>query len=69
MISLRKKFVLMSICVGFIGCTKAPVLKVYSLNVPSVGTTQSSIYSSKSIKLTLSSEPKRTNVSKNELFL
>jgi len=50
--SLRKHVLWIILYVGLVGCTKAPALKVYSLNVPSVGTTQSSIYRNKSIKVT-----------------
>ena len=49
---MTKKFVWISIVIGLLGCSKAPALKVYSLNVPSVETTQRSGYHSKSIKVT-----------------
>lgn len=49
---MTKKFVWISLFVGLVGCSKAPVLKVYSLNIPSVGTAQSSSYRSKSVKVT-----------------
>ena len=49
---MTKKFIWISLFVGLVGCSKAPALKVYSLNVPSVGTAQSSSYRSKSIKVT-----------------
>ncbi len=49
---LKKKFVLISLFVGLVGCSKAPALKVYSLNVPTVGTAQSNSYRSKSVKVT-----------------
>ena len=37
---------------GFIGCSKAPIINVYSLNVPQVETQTSSAYKDKSIKVT-----------------
>lgn len=49
---MTKKFIWISLFVGLVGCSKAPALKVYSLNVPSVGTVQSSSYRSKSVKVT-----------------
>lgn len=49
---MTKKFVWISLFIGLVGCSKAPALKVYSLNVPSVGTVQSSNYRSKSVKVT-----------------
>ncbi len=49
---MTKNIIWVSLCIGLIGCSKAPALKVYSLNVPSVGTTQSSSYRNKSIKVT-----------------
>ena len=47
-----RSIVVIGICIGFIGCSKAPALKVYSLNVPMVKATQHSRYSTKSIKVT-----------------
>ena len=47
-----KSIVVLSVCVGLIGCSKAPALKVYSLNVPTVASVNSSSYGSKSIKVT-----------------
>ena len=44
--------VTMMIAAGFIGCTKAPVINVYSLNVPQVQTETASAYKDKSIKVT-----------------
>ena len=49
---MRKNIIWVSLCIVLLGCSKAPALKVYSLNVPSVGTVHSSNYSSKSIKVT-----------------
>lgn len=49
---MTKKFIWISLFVGLVGCSKAPALKVYSLNVPSVKTVQSSSYRSKSVKVT-----------------
>ena len=43
--------IVLGIFVGVVGCSKAPALKVYSLNVPVVASTHSSRYSSKSIKV------------------
>ena len=40
------------ILVGLAGCTKAPALKVYSLDMPPVATVQSSAYKNKNIKVT-----------------
>lgn len=40
------------ILIGLTGCTKAPALKVYSLNVPSVDLAYGSKYRAKSIKVT-----------------
>ena len=37
--------------IGVLGCTKAPALKVYSLDIPTVGAVHSSAYKSKSIKV------------------
>lgn len=42
----------MMIAAGFIGCSKAPVINVYSLNVPQVQTETVSAYKDKSIKVT-----------------
>jgi cholesterol transport system auxiliary component len=42
----------MLIAVGFTGCTKAPVINVYSLNVPEVHTETAGHYKDKSIKVT-----------------
>ncbi len=49
---MTKNIIWVSLCIGLIGCSKAPALKVYSLNIPSVGMAQSSSYRSKSIKVT-----------------
>jgi len=49
---MTKKFIWISLFAGLVGCSKAPALKVYSLNVPRVKTVQSSSYRSKSVKVT-----------------
>ncbi len=51
-ISTLPYIVTMMIAVGFIGCSKAPVINVYSLNVPQVQTETASAYKDKSIKVT-----------------
>jgi len=38
--------------IGFVGCSKAPALKVYSVEVPSVGVVNGRSYGNKSIKVT-----------------
>lgn len=40
------------VLIGLLGCTKGPALKVYSLDVPRVGTAKSSPYKNKNIKVT-----------------
>lgn len=50
----RKKLqitVLIIMAAGLIGCSKAPILNVYSLNVPKVQTGTTSVYKHKSIKV------------------
>ncbi len=42
----------MMIVAGFIGCSKAPVINVYSLNAPQIPTERASAYKDKSIKVT-----------------
>ncbi len=42
----------MMIAVGFIGCSKAPILNVYSLNTPQIQTEMTNAYKHKSIKVT-----------------
>ncbi len=42
----------MMIVAGFIGCSKAPVINVYSLNAPQISTERASAYKDKSIKVT-----------------
>lgn len=49
---MMRSIVVIGICIGLIGCTKAPALKVYSLNVPNVEATHHSSYSRKSVKVT-----------------
>ncbi len=46
-----KQLVFILILTGLLGCTKEPALKVYSLDVPTVGTVHNSAYQSKSIKV------------------
>lgn len=40
------------ILIGLVGCTKAPALKVYSLDIPPVTTVQGGAYKNKNIKVT-----------------
>lgn len=53
----RSKYVALSsifiglFLIGLPGCTKAPALKVYSLDIPPVGAVYSSVYKGKSIKV------------------
>ncbi|PHS39830.1 MAG: hypothetical protein COB07_05370 [Sulfurovum sp.] len=48
----RSKHLALSILlIGLMGCTKAPALKIYSLEIPAVGAVHSSPYRSKSIKV------------------
>ncbi len=47
-----KHIVFIIIFIGLLGCTKEPALKVYSLDVPTVGAVHSSAYKNKSIKIT-----------------
>ena len=49
---MKKGIVVLSLFVAMLGCSKAPALKVYSLNVPSVTSVDNSSYSSQSIKVT-----------------
>lgn len=50
--STLQYIVTMMIAAVFTGCTKAPVINVYSLNVPQVQTETASAYKDKSIKVT-----------------
>jgi len=47
-----KYVVFIMVCVGFLGCTKEPALKVYSLEVPFIQKLQSSQHRHQSIKVT-----------------
>ena len=49
---MMKSIVLISLCIGLIGCSKAPALKVYSLNIPTIEMPVSHRYSSKTVKVT-----------------
>ena len=42
----------MFLLVGFTACSKAPALKIYTLDIPHTGVTQSSHYHTKTIKIT-----------------
>lgn len=46
-----KQIIIAIVLIGFMGCSKAPVLKVYTLNAPSVDTRYSAQYKNKSIKI------------------
>lgn len=48
---MMRSIVIIGICIGLGGCSKAPALKVYSLNVPTIEATHNSSYSNKSIKV------------------
>lgn len=48
----RKYFTGMMVCVGVLGCTQAPALKVYSLDVPKIKHVGHSVYKNKIIKVT-----------------
>lgn len=50
-ISKFQTIVMMMAAAGFIGCSKAPILNVYSLNVPKVQTETTRAYKHKSIKV------------------
>ncbi|UPT78218.1 ABC-type transport auxiliary lipoprotein family protein [Sulfurovum sp. XGS-02] len=50
--SISTHIVTMMIAAGCIGCSKAPVINVYSLNVPQVQTESRGAYKEKSIKVT-----------------
>ncbi|MEA2048899.1 MAG: ABC-type transport auxiliary lipoprotein family protein [Campylobacterota bacterium] len=49
---MKIRFLFVIVMIVFLGCSKAPALKVYSLNVPTVGAIQGSSYRSKSLKVT-----------------
>jgi len=49
---MKKTIVFMFLVVGFTACTKAPALKVYTLDIPQTGVSQSSHYHTKTIKIT-----------------
>ncbi len=50
--SIKVQFICIGLCLGLLGCSKAPALKIYSLNVPNIESTYTSNYRSKSIKVT-----------------
>lgn len=52
MSSFRKYLTTVIICAGVIGCTQAPALKVYSLDVPKINQIRYSAYKNKIIKVT-----------------
>lgn len=47
-----KKIVLLSVAIGLLGCSKAPALKIYSLNVPTIKVPTIHRYRSKTVKVT-----------------
>jgi len=47
-----KKIVFIMISIGLLGCTKAPALKIYSVNVPDTQITGNHHYSTKTVKVT-----------------
>jgi len=47
-----KLIIVIMTVIGLLGCTKAPVLKVYSLDIPDVKTQSTNAYKHKSIKVT-----------------
>lgn len=49
---MKKHALLTVLFVGLLGCSKAPVLKVYTLDVPQTPMSQSSQYRTKTIKVT-----------------
>jgi len=51
MLSRKKTLTSIILCVGILGCTQAPVLKVYSLDVPKVQKVAHSSYKQKVIKV------------------
>lgn len=50
--SLRKNIVWISLLIGLLGCSKAPVLNIYTLEVPQTTASTDSHYSTKIIKVT-----------------
>ena len=50
---MKKYFVLSVVLVwsGFMGCTQAPALKIYSLNIPQLQAVPASLYATKTIKV------------------
>ena len=48
----RTRIVLLGMIIGLLGCSKAPALKVYSLNIPTIEMPTSHRYSSKTVKVT-----------------
>ena len=51
MTRIKLQYIVLIILIGLLGCTKAPALKIYSLEIPAVGVVHSSPYRSKSIKV------------------
>ena len=48
----HNKILILGTLIALLGCTKAPALKVYSLNVPDIQITKNHHYSTKTIKVT-----------------
>ncbi len=62
-----KQIITLILATVFLGCSKAPALKVYTLSAPSVNKSYSSLYKNKSIKITYPQSIKET-LSENMLF-
>ncbi len=52
MTNRKRALISVILCAGLLGCTQAPVLKVYSLDVPKVQKVSYSAYKQKTIKVT-----------------
>jgi len=52
MMKIHKYMALTALFLGFTACSKSPVLKLYTLDVPQVNVSQSSPYHAKTIKVT-----------------
>lgn len=52
MTSAKKYTIALGVCLGLLGCTQAPALKVYKLNVPQVSKIEKSPYRHKIVKVT-----------------
>ena len=48
----RTRIFILGMVIGLVGCSKAPALKVYSLNIPTIEMPTSHHYSSKTVKVT-----------------